>query len=86
MPFVSLGRSWERGIDAWSVDDVFSAPLMKHFYAALARGESKADALEDAQPLYSCAVQQYRCPLVLGRVRYRRRCYRAASGAKVGSG
>ncbi len=33
----------------WSVDDVFSATLMKHFYAALAKGESKADALEDAQ-------------------------------------
>lgn len=33
----------------WSVDDVFSATLMKHFYAALAKGKSKADALEDAQ-------------------------------------
>jgi CHAT domain-containing protein len=33
----------------WSVDDVFSATLMKHFYDALAKGESKADALEDAQ-------------------------------------
>jgi CHAT domain-containing protein len=33
----------------WSVDDVFSATLMKHFYAALAKGDSKADALEHAQ-------------------------------------
>lgn len=33
----------------WSVDDVFSATLMKHFYAALVQGDSKAEALEDAQ-------------------------------------
>lgn len=33
----------------WSVDDVFSATLMKHFYAELAKGEPKANALEDAQ-------------------------------------
>lgn len=33
----------------WSVDDVFSATLMKYFYASLAKGQTKADALEEAQ-------------------------------------
>jgi CHAT domain-containing protein/tetratricopeptide (TPR) repeat protein len=33
----------------WSVDDVFSATLMKYFYESLAKGRTKADALEDAQ-------------------------------------
>jgi CHAT domain-containing protein len=33
----------------WSIDDVFSATLMKYFYESLAKGRTKADALEDAQ-------------------------------------
>ncbi len=33
----------------WSVDDVFSATLIKYFYASLAKGRTKADSLEDAQ-------------------------------------
>ncbi len=33
----------------WSVDDAFSATLMKHFYLSLAEGVSKASALETAQ-------------------------------------
>ena len=33
----------------WSVDDAFSATLMKHFYQSLVAGVSKANALEDAQ-------------------------------------
>jgi len=33
----------------WSVDDAFSATLMKHFYQELAKGTPKATALENAQ-------------------------------------
>ena len=33
----------------WSVDDAFSATLMKHFYQELAKGAPKAAALENAQ-------------------------------------
>jgi CHAT domain-containing protein len=33
----------------WSVGDTFAGPFMKSFYAAWARGESKADALRSAQ-------------------------------------
>ena len=33
----------------WSVDDAFSATLMKHFYQELAKGAPKATALENAQ-------------------------------------
>ena len=33
----------------WSVDDAFSATLMKHFYQELAKGAPKATALENSQ-------------------------------------
>ena len=33
----------------WSIDDSFSATLMRHFYESLAKGEPKSDALVEAQ-------------------------------------
>jgi CHAT domain-containing protein len=33
----------------WSIDDVFSATVMQHFYESLAAGSSKAAALVAAQ-------------------------------------